>query len=258
MWRVFDTQLPLTQLRTQFPVGRIHRHLKVRVSRHGRVGATSAVYMAAICEYLCAEVRNLHAMPSPDIASRAARSAVLKVPILYQVLELAGNASRDLRVKRITPRHLQLAIRLVLTVSFPFSFTTRAGADLNDAQGRRGVGHADQGHDRGRRRDPSHPQVADQQGPEGEEQEDGCSVGSHARYLGLDDPSLLAALSGASLFNSRQDLPGRRGGAALSFCILSHSHSALTDLAVPVTMHMTQPHEGKRPCCVVGSTACKH
>jgi histone H2A len=64
-----------------FSVARVRRQAKnMRLAK--RYGAGGPVYLTAVLEYLCAEI-----------------------------LELAGNAARDNQKKRISPRHIVLAVR---------------------------------------------------------------------------------------------------------------------------------------------------
>eukprot|EP01127_Copromyxa_protea_P010855 TRINITY_DN268_c0_g1_i2.p1 TRINITY_DN268_c0_g1~~TRINITY_DN268_c0_g1_i2.p1 ORF type:complete len:286 (+),score=58.36 TRINITY_DN268_c0_g1_i2:28-885(+) len=64
----------------QFPAARMKRLIKEHW--RARVGQSSAVYLAAVLEYICAEI-----------------------------LELAGNAARDEKKLRILPKHITCAIR---------------------------------------------------------------------------------------------------------------------------------------------------
>ncbi|ETO15142.1 histone H2A.1 [Reticulomyxa filosa] len=75
------TQTRSSRAGLQFPVGRLARYLREGHYAQ-RIGAAAPVYMAAVLEYVVAEV-----------------------------LELAGNAAKDNQKTRINPRHIQLAVR---------------------------------------------------------------------------------------------------------------------------------------------------
>ncbi|XP_043539251.1 histone H2A, sperm-like [Chiloscyllium plagiosum] len=81
IWRLQIAKSRSSRAGLQFPVGRVHRLLR-KGNYAERVGAGAPVYLAAVLEYLTAEI-----------------------------LELAGNAARDNKKTRIIPRHLQLAVR---------------------------------------------------------------------------------------------------------------------------------------------------
>ena len=84
----------------QFPVGRVARHLK-KANVAKQIGAGAPVYLAAVMEYLTAEI-----------------------------LELAGNAARDNRKTRITPRFIQMAVRNDEELNKLFSGTIASGGVL--------------------------------------------------------------------------------------------------------------------------------
>jgi len=101
----------------QFPVARIGRYLK-KGKFATRVGAGAPVYLAAILEYLTAEILEVRAfMWVPGVPVPLIRlSARLLVPLLIispllMHSQLAGNAARDNKKTRIIPRHIQLAVR---------------------------------------------------------------------------------------------------------------------------------------------------
>ncbi|KAJ4789876.1 Histone H2A [Rhynchospora pubera] len=97
----------------QFPVGRIGRYLKKgRYSQ--RVGTGAPVYLAAVLEYLAAEVLDQSVANFPFIyiyIMITNYECGFNLLSLTQVLELAGNAARDNKKNRIVPRHVLLAIR---------------------------------------------------------------------------------------------------------------------------------------------------
>ena len=88
----------------QFPVPFVKSLLKKTMATHLHVGGTAPVYLAAVLGYLCAEIL--------ELAGNAARDnhGIPPFPPFPHFFPASGSDGDDEEVKRISPRHILLAI----------------------------------------------------------------------------------------------------------------------------------------------------
>lgn len=86
----------------EFPIARTGRLIR-SLSTVPRLGQSAPIYLAAVLEYICAEI-----------------------------LELAGNSTRDAKRLRIIPRHIMLAIKNDHELNKLFSDTVLSGGVIHN------------------------------------------------------------------------------------------------------------------------------